>query len=78
MESELKKLRAQQNRKETPKDDDELEFEPGRRGIWVTPDDPNISPWHASVLAARQQNLTRADFWKAKPHPHRNPTLTVA
>lgn len=46
-----------------PQHDDELEFEPRRRGVWVTPDDPNISAWHACVLEARQQGLNRADYY---------------
>lgn len=49
-----------------PKEDDEIVFEPGRQGVWVDPNDDRISPWHAAALEARQNNLPRADFWKAK------------
>jgi len=49
-----------------PSQGDELSFEPGRAGVWVDPCDERMSPWHASVLQARQLNKKRADFWKEK------------
>jgi 8-oxo-dGTP pyrophosphatase MutT (NUDIX family) len=38
-----------------------FKFEPGRSGLWVDSDDPRISPWHASVLAAVADGRDRAD-----------------
>ena len=38
-----------------------LRFEAGRSGVWVDGDDPRISPWHATVLAALADGRGRAD-----------------
>jgi 8-oxo-dGTP pyrophosphatase MutT (NUDIX family) len=38
-----------------------LRFEAGRSGVWVDGDDPRISPWHATVLAALADGRDRAD-----------------
>jgi len=39
-----------------------LQFEEGRRGIWVEPEDPRFSAWHASTLMAYAAGRPRADF----------------
>jgi len=40
----------------------QLFFASGRQGIWVQSSDARLSAWHACVIAACKQGLSRADF----------------